>query len=130
MKTCSKCKETKPYDCFQKRNTQNGYRGVCRDCRSKANRTYYNPEKKRDWHLRTTYGISLNDFNNLVKSQGNKCANKKCNKPAEVVDHNHATGDIRGILCNGCNTAAGLAQDNPEVIKGLANYLQENGHYG
>ena len=130
MKTCSKCGETKPYNRFQKRSTKSGYRGVCKDCRHTAQRHRYSPEKRRDWHLRKTYGISLKEFNNAVASQGGRCANKACNNPAEVVDHNHTTGDIRGILCNGCNTAAGLAQDNPAVVRGLANYLEDNGYYG
>ena len=130
MKKCSKCGETKPYERFHKRKTSSGYRGVCRDCRNKAQRHTYSSEKRRDWHLRKTYGISLQEFNNLVTSQGGVCANRACDKPAEVVDHNHETEDIRGILCNGCNTAAGLAQDNPEVVRGLAEYLENRGYYG
>ena len=39
------------------------------------------------------------------------------------VDHDHETGAVRGLLCNGCNIVLGHAYDNPEVLKNLANYL-------
>ena len=41
------------------------------------------------------------------------------------VDHCHATGQIRGILCNNCNRAAGLACDNPKILRALARYLEK-----
>ena len=41
-----------------------------------------------------------------------------------AVDHDHATGKIRGILCGNCNTAIGKAQDSPEVLERMAEYLR------
>jgi len=43
------------------------------------------------------------------------------------MDHNHTTGEFRGVLCNGCNRALGLFKDNEEVVKTALEYLRENG---
>ena len=131
MKTCSKCKETKAYENFPRRSEgQNGYRNVCKPCRNSQNKRIYKPGQRRDIHLRATYGITLADYDEMLELQNGKCANVECRQDATVVDHNHATGEIRGLLCRGCNTAAGLAQDSALVLQGLAAYLQERGSYG
>lgn len=131
MKTCSKCKQEKPYEEFPKRSEgRSGYRGVCKVCRNSQNKRLYKPGQRRDMHLRATYGITLAEFDEMLEDQHGKCANTECRNDATVVDHNHSDGAVRGLLCNGCNTAAGLAQDNPEILQGLANYLKDRGYYG
>lgn len=135
MKTCTKCDETKPFDAFPKRSTKNGYRNQCKQCRYKDNRRYYKPDQRAEFHLKATYGMTLADYDALLRKQEGKCGNNACNKEPEngkrlCIDHNHQTGEIRGLLCNGCNTAAGLAQDHPEVLRGLADYLEDKGYYG
>lgn len=47
-----------------------------------------------------------------------------------VIDHNHASGTYRGVLCNGCNTALGHAGDSIDTLLGLVAYLRERGSYG
>jgi hypothetical protein len=42
-----------------------------------------------------------------------------------VVDHCHSTGKVRKLLCHNCNRALGLFQDNPEVLRKAANYLED-----
>lgn len=79
---------------------------------------------------RQLYGISSADYVALKREQRGHCANENCFREATVVDHNHETGEVRGLLCQQCNSAAGLLQDHPEVIMGLADYLQRVGHYG
>lgn len=135
MKICSKCGEEKPYEAFQKRNTKNGYRGQCKTCRNSVNRTYYDSNKRAEWHLQKTYGLTLADYDYLLQLQQGVCGNPACSKEPEegkrlCIDHNHQTGEVRGLLCNGCNTAAGLAQDHPDVLRGLADYLEDKGYYG
>ncbi len=73
------------------------------------------------------YGISSTDYFSLSDSQQGVCAVcKGASKSgrALAVDHNHATGQIRGLLCHGCNVALGLAKENPQILRALADYLE------
>lgn len=87
-----------------------------------------NKEKIRDQNLRRMYGITSEDYNNLLKSQDNSC--KICLIPTEdlnrklVVDHCHKTGKIRGLLCMNCNKSLGLLKDSTNTVENMLNYLK------
>ena len=73
------------------------------------------------------YGISLQDYNLMNKSQNGKC--KICNNKNDYhdklyIDHNHITGKIRGLLCRACNTGLGMFKDSPETMKSAIRYLE------
>lgn len=90
-----------------------------------------NPHVKREHYLKINYGITNDDYQTLLTSQNHQCA--VCGDSPEynlVVDHNHDTGEIRGLLCQPCNQALGLLKDSPEIIQSAQNYLKERGHYG
>ena len=62
----------------------------------------------------------------MIESQNNKC--KVCKTDLEPgkkthVDHDHATGAVRGILCNHCNLALGLIKDDPKILQAMIDYL-------
>ena len=84
-------------------------------------------------YLKRTYGISLEDFNNMLSSQNNLCAickkeGFKINKNTAlnlVVDHCHVTGVVRGLLCHNCNRALGLFKDNIESLNTAILYLEK-----
>lgn len=77
------------------------------------------------------YGISKEQFLELVEKQGYKCAS--CGHDATgmehtlCIDHCHDTLEVRGLLCDGCNTAAGWLEDDPEKADRLAAYLRRPG---
>lgn len=77
------------------------------------------------------YGLSKDQFMELVEAQNTACAS--CGDDATgaeqslQVDHCHNTLEIRGLLCSGCNTAAGWLDDDPERAEKLAKYLRSNG---
>lgn len=87
------------------------------------------PNVQREWNLRTSYGIGIEDYDRMLTEQDGGCAT--CGKPeAEswrrrlCVDHCHATGQVRGLLCANCNRAIGLASDDPELLDRMAAYLR------
>ena len=87
-----------------------------------------NPDKTsilyRRYNLKKKYGISLEDYENLSKSQNNQCA--ICYKEEKlVVDHNHTTGKVRGLLCNDCNRNLIAQREDPEIFRRAADYLEK-----
>ena len=58
----------------------------------------------------------------MIEAQGGTCA--VCPGPPQHVDHDHETGEVRGILCFNCNQALGNARDDVQVLRGLARYLE------
>lgn len=72
----------------------------------RAWRARQSKEFLKDQDLKGLYGISLTDFNAMKEQQGNSCA--ICKKGRKlVVDHDHTTGEIRGLLCARCNGILG-----------------------
>lgn len=82
-----------------------------------------NPDKYKDGYLRSAHGITLKDFNALVAAQDSCCAICKKETPRLVVDHDHSSGMIRGLLCSQCNCGIGNFQDNPASLASAVNYI-------
>ena len=59
----------------------------------------------------------------MMAEQSGTCANPGCDNPATDIDHDHATGVVRGLLCHGCNTAEGHLKSDPARAAGLAEYI-------
>lgn len=88
----------------------------------------------RENHLKRKYGLTLADWNLLLKDQNNSCAicqntfildNPK-HKLFPRVDHNHQTGKIRGLLCNACNTVLGFFKEDITVLSRAQHYITRN----
>lgn len=70
------------------------------------------------------YGLSKEVFLAVKAAQEGKC--KICNEKASlVVDHDHSTGAVRGLICGFCNVMLGLARDDTEVLREAARYLEK-----
>lgn len=89
-------------------------------------------ESERSQRFRR-YGVTAEWYEQQLASQAGRCANRGCRAPspggrhnAWHIDHDHLTGQVRGLLCNGCNIAAGHAQDDPDVLKGLSDYIRQH----
>ena len=87
-------------------------------------------DKIRNWRLLQNYGITNQDYEQMLENQGFCCAGcglhqnileKKLN-----VDHDHVTGKVRGLLCGNCNRALGLVKDNMETLVRLQEYLEKS----
>lgn len=92
-----------------------------------------NPEYETNKALKKRYGITLEEYNSFFERQGGVCA--ICGNPetakdysGEVrklsLDHDHATGVVRGLLCNNCNAGIGMLQDSILVIEKALEYLR------
>jgi hypothetical protein len=76
--------------------------------------------------LLAKFGLSLEDYERRLDAQDGGCAGCGA-RPGDgvlAVDHDHATGRVRGLLCRGCNVALGQVRDAPETLRRLAAYLE------
>ena len=90
-----------------------------------------NPERIRERRLRNKYGIPLEEFDALLASQGGGCGICGKTEPGGFanqwhVDHDHETGEVRGLLCMTCNTGCGMFGDDPECMEKAIAYLRRS----
>lgn len=82
---------------------------------------------KRVQAWRRRYNITEADYAKMLAAQGGRC--RVCNGPPDKdtgllhVDHDHTTGEVRSLLCRGCNTALGNIRDDPQRAARLSEYL-------
>jgi len=87
-----------------------------------------NPEKHKALNLEIKYGISLDEYNQMLLKQNEVCAicNMNCKSGRSLaVDHCHKTGKIRGLLCSNCNNGIGRFNDSIELLKESIKYLEK-----
>jgi len=134
MSLCSKCKI----------NPRAPSQRWCQSCRNEYNRKYYkrNPQKineaNRKWrevnetpeyifkrNLKVRYGLTLEQYHKLLQAQENRCA--ICNQLFEdskvCVDHNHTTGNVRGLLCTFCNVGLGYFREDSTIMNAAIKYI-------
>lgn len=83
--------------------------------------------KTKEIRILKLYGITLSEREEMAKAQGNSC--KICrisfeDAAAMHIDHCHTSGRVRGLLCSKCNQAIGLLQEDPEIIREAARYIE------
>ena len=115
-KSCTRCKEIKPLDAvnFPLHNkTKSGFDSWCRSCRA----TY------RSENCRGKYRAVISDASlKYIKTSVLQCV--ICGTEGKlVVDHDHATSKVRGMLCNHCNRGLGHFRDDPTLLEFAAQYL-------
>ena len=145
---CTRCKEKKEWSEFYLRTEVSKKTGLklryshCRDCHKEQRRIDYPRHRDREmnWRLLTKYGIGKGEYDLMLKAQGGTCM--ICNKGGHIrkkgsrkgkagtpiplsVDHNHETGQVRGLLCLNCNTGIGHFKDDADLIKKALEYLEE-----
>ena len=141
MKQCRSCGVEKPLETFTKtRQRKDGYGSYCKSCANERARFQYEQkrqdpewyrlqqEKERDRHLRRTFGITSQEYDQMLHLQGGKCAichTTECKSGyALAVDHCHTTGQIRGLLCRDCNTSLGKFNDDITILRQAVRYLE------
>lgn len=138
-KTCPKCKTRKSVCSFGKKKTRvDGLQYWCRSCCSIYAKAYRkkDPGKARAWvrksELKRDYGLSIDGYNKMFVTQNGLCA--ICGKPESAVinskvkqlavDHNHQTGQVRGLLCQVCNIRLAYIE-NIEFVFQAKEYLSK-----
>lgn len=116
---------------------KNGYDGRCKVCRKAYHNNWYqqgdNRKKKSDYgkkHYLKKYGLTIAQRDQMLVDQKFKCA--ICNiyldgssqRLIASVDHNHTTGEVRGLLCGNCNTALGLFYESEDTLLNAISYLK------
>lgn len=87
-----------------------------------------NKDKRKHYALKEKYGISLENYNEMLMAQKECC--KICNRHQSLftrslnVDHCHKTGKVRGLLCKDCNLLLGKVRDDVSVLKEAIKYLE------
>lgn len=132
MKTCTRCKEDKPFEAFPKDSWQKDNLGIyCKPCRNTHYQTGKNapPEKRREYNYKANYGITIADYDRMFEEQGGCCAicgTTDTGKHGRLyVDHCHDTSEVRGLLCQNCNVGLGHFKDNTLFLARAIEYLQE-----
>ncbi|MFF1540455.1 endonuclease VII domain-containing protein [Microbacterium sp. NPDC058269] len=81
--------------------------------------------------LRKNYGITHEEYDRMLDEQDGRCGG--CGKTTDendgrlfAVDHDHATGSVRGLLCSPCNLALGNARDSATTLRSLIAYLERH----
>lgn len=87
-----------------------------------------NPGRERERQLRVYYGITLEIFGQMLSEQGNACAICRGADKKWCVDHDHATGKVRSILCRNCNLALGNLGDSAKIAAAATAYLIKHGN--
>ena len=81
----------------------------------------------KEIHLFKQYGITVDDYNAIFTEQNGKCGICETHqselKQALSVDHNHKTGEVRGLLCHNCNIGIGYLKDDVNILQNAIQYL-------
>jgi hypothetical protein len=86
--------------------------------------------KRRKRDIFSKYGLTAEQVDDMLASQGGKCAICLTPDPGGRygtfhIDHCHTTGKVRGLLCHSCNTSLGHFKDDAAVIRRAANYVEK-----
>lgn len=147
VKQCKACNQKKPLtEFYSEPRVSDGRTARCKECIKgaasihysvnkegvlKKRKAEYSSEQERAKKLRRTYGISLEVYEHMLEEQDHKCkicgsTDPKHNSGNFVVDHCHAQGHVRGLLCGECNLMLGKAHDNISTLQNAITYLSKH----
>lgn len=147
--SCGRRKRLALFHCAK--NGSLGRRTECKKCSADSNkrwmkenrerhlerkrRYFSDPQKKRlyrDWSLQRTYGITIDEYEEMHRKQRGLCAiclkpeaskDRRGTRRALAVDHDHVTGKVRGLLCFRCNSALEAFDKDQSIVMRLKDYL-------
>jgi NAD+--asparagine ADP-ribosyltransferase len=117
----SSCKE-----CLRKKQKEK-YHNLTLDQQKKLreNNSCNNSDYRKKYKLKTNYGLTIEEFSDMIKYQNNKCKICECEMNSPQIDHNHATNEVRALLCRNCNTSLGLLKEDTKVLYNMISYIND-----
>lgn len=129
MRTCKECGEEKELSAFPQ-NRPGSFRNTCKSCYADKSRKWRedNPDYMWAYNLWRNYQVTVGDYMKMWEQQGYRCCICEYDYDKEdlCVDHDHETGLVRGLLCSNCNIGLGMFEDNPQILRAAADYLENN----
>lgn len=108
-----------------------GYDGgngnTCSECRRQRIKKKPSKEQQRAVHLKYSYGITPAQYDEMYLKQHGKCIICEAFRDRLFVDHNHATDEVRQLLCRNCNASLGLLAENVDSMKRMIEYVERHG---
>ena len=122
-KECTSCKKILSIHSFYKRTLKTGNistQSRCKSCQGKQRVSYWKPHEV----MRRKFKITEEQYQKMMEPDDCPCCGRRMEK--KCIDHCHKTEKIRGVICNNCNTALGLIDDNKETLSNLIQYLERS----
>jgi hypothetical protein len=151
LRQCCECKDWKPVARFRTESTRVRY--TCLDCHNQRRRARVArrpdlQEQNRQscatrrvrlhvsgltygkvQELKKKFGLTPDEFLSMWAAQGGRCICGESLVPGKggcAIDHDHGTGKIRGLLCNGCNSAIGWCREDVARLRAIIRYLEQH----
>lgn len=115
---------------------------LCIECSKERQKNRWNsrsPQRRLEQHLKYKYSLTINQLTDALNRQNGGCAICEAKLPdllvynnrkrGYAIDHNHETGEFRGVLCLNCNSMLGMSKDSPEILDKASAYLKNRGSY-
>lgn len=125
MIECYNCDKMLPEDHFELDLTRKDqFAKYCKKCIKEDLITKKIKDKRRWYDFKRKYGVTKRIYNIWLKRQKGLCKICGIIPKKMCIDHNHETGEIRGLLCVTCNIIIGLAKEDTKVLKKMIKYLK------
>lgn len=128
VKEWSKVYREKHKEDISKRNRERRLANIEKYKEREKNASKKNPTRRKTAQLRRDYNITYDDYNNMLLKQNYSCAicgtHQDNLRQKLCIDHNHATGKIRSLLCHGCNLILGNCLESITVLENAIKYLK------
>lgn len=135
MKKCPRCLQERDLTEFWKQNrAKDGLQSACKHCMRKARTSDEYKDAYRKYiseRIRKAPGVLREDYDRLLAEQLGVC--KICGEPPTgdsnqrrvhlCVDHDHVTDEVRGLLCDWCNTGLARFRDDPKLLLSAIRYI-------
>ena len=136
LKFCKSCRIEKPLSEYHHsiKNKEFGKHypdSLCKSCKATKNKTWAKANQKKmnryniKAKLKSRYGMAIQEYDAMIIAQNNLCAicNQSQTRRNLSVDHCHQTNRVRALLCDRCNLALGMVNDDLDIVERIKQYL-------